>query len=350
MTATHTQQPDLGSCLTRWAGHDQARLAVADTVGQLAQAAIDLARRLRQSVFTDDFDEIVGLGADGDDLRHIDLIADELLVQALGNAPVAAVASRQSAGVIVLQPGAPLLVSIAPLDDSANLAVDAPTGMIFAMRPAPPSIDLIEASFLRPGTEQVAAGLVLFGPVTVLMLTVGAGTDVFAVDTESGCFRRTRHALRTPRGTREYAIDASNARHWTANVRAYVDDLTAGCDGLRRADFTMTWFGALVADAHRILIRGGVFLSPGDARPGHGSRLVRLVFEARPIAMLVEQADGSATDGHRRLLPIAATHLGACTTLIFGSADKVARVGRYHTASPYEAERAPLFGQRGLYR
>jgi fructose-1,6-bisphosphatase I len=239
---------------------------------------------------------------------------------------------------------------VSPLVGSTGVSVDAPSGVIFSIRGAQHSTDAAATAVLQTGTEQLAAGLVVFGPATILALTIGDGTDAYVVDDTTECFRRIGRAIRTPEGTREYSIDASNARHWPPHMRSYVDDLTAGRDGLRQVDFTMTWCGSLVADAYRVLMRGGVFLSPGDTRPSQSRGTLLLVHEAHPIAMLIEQAGGAATDGHRRILSTEPAHLRACTPLVFGSAEKVARITRYHAASPYDAERAPLFAHRGLFR
>jgi fructose-1,6-bisphosphatase I len=353
MAAMHdcvTERPDLGTCLQEWAGDDSLHTAVADTIRTIATAGLELARELRRSMLADDHDDIVGHNADGDRQRRIDVTAHELLLSALRATPVAAVASEEAADVVTLQSGAPLLVALDPLDGSANLAVDAPAGMIFSLRLAPTSGEATAATFLTPGAAQLAAGLVLFGPTTLLALTVGTGTDIYAVDDSMGAFRRIRRDLRTPTSTREYAINTSNARHWSPAIRAYIDDLTTGTKGPRRADFNMRWFGALVADAYRILTRGGIFLYPGDERPSYGKGRLRLLYEAQPIAMLFEQAGGAATDGSRRILDLTAAHLHARTPLVFGSADKVARVTRYNETASHDAEHAPLFGTRGLFR
>jgi fructose-1,6-bisphosphatase I len=222
--------------------------------------------------------------------------------------------------------------------------------MIFSIRAAPTGREATADDFLTAGTAQLGAGMVLFGPATVLALTVGDGTDVFVLDDVAGCFRRMHQHVQTPAGTREFAINSSNSRHWSPAMRSYIADLTEGADGRREADFNMRWFGALVADAYRILLRGGVFLYPDDGRAGYSDGRLRLVYEAQPIAMLFEQSGGAATDGSRRILELTAAHLHARTPLVFGSADKVARVARYRELVGNDPERAPLFGSRGLFR
>lgn len=350
MPACTTRPADLGSSLREWAGNDATRGAVVATIAAIAATSAVQAGALRQAMLRGDHDDSTGNNTDGDRQRRIDVDAHDAFVAALAGSPVAALASEEAEGVLPLTAGAPLLVAIDPLDGSANLAVDGPVGMIFSIRPTPGGRDATADDFLTAGTAQLGAGMVLFGPATVLALTVGDGTDVFALDELAGCFRRIHQRVQTPAGTREFAINSSNSRHWSAAMRSYVTDLTEGTDGPREADFNMRWFGALVADAYRILLRGGVFLYPDDGRAGYTKGRLRLVYEAQPIAMLFEQSGGAATDGSRRILELTAGHLHARTPLVFGSADKVARVARYRELVGNDPERAPLFGTRGLFR
>jgi fructose-1,6-bisphosphatase I len=349
MSTCTTERADLGSCLARWAGRDTMRLAMVRTVEAIAEAGASVGAALRHQLI-DDHAAVVGYNCDGDPQRSIDVMAHDTLVRALSTAPVAAVASEETAGITILRSEAPLVVALDPLDGSANLEVNGAAGVIFSIRPAPTNGPIDEACFLTAGKDQLGAGMIVFGPATVLVITVGAGTDIYFLDDESRCFRRVQHGVSTPTGTREFAVNASNVRHWSPAVRAYVADLTVGIDGPRGADFNMRWLGALVADAYRILLRGGVFLYPADARAGYEAGRLRLVYEAQPIAMLFEQAHGAATDGSRRILELTAPHLHARTPLVFGSADKVARVSRYGDMPPSSRTPAPLFGTRGLFR
>jgi fructose-1,6-bisphosphatase I len=183
----------------------------------------------------------------------------------------------------------------------------------------------------------------------VLAVTVGSGTDVFVLDEDDGCFRVLHHNVQVPLGTREFAINTSNSRHWTPEMRSYISDLVEGADGPRGNDFNMRWYGALVADAYRILLRGGVFLYPDDGRSDYVNGRLRMVYEAQAIAMLFEQAGGAATDGVRRILDQPVEHLHARTPLVFGSADKVARIA-LRLQTPSDEPASPLFGSRGLFR
>jgi fructose-1,6-bisphosphatase I len=342
MPACTTRPADLGSSLREWAGNDEARRAVVETIETIAATSAAQSCAMRQAILRGVHD--ANHANDANDAHHA-------FVAALAGAPVAALASDEAEEEILpLHPGAPLLVAIDPLDSSANLEVDGPVGMIFSIRPAPTGRDATADDFLIAGTAQLGAGMVLFGPATVLALTVGDGTDVFALDEGAGCFRRIHQRVQTPAGTREFAISSSNSRHWSPAMRSYVTDLIEGAHGPRAGDFDMRWFGALVGDAYRILLRGGIFLYPDDGRADDANGRLRLVYEAQPIAMLFEQSGGAATDGSHRILELTAGELHARTPLVFGSADKVARVARYYEVVGNDPERAPLFGTRGLFR
>jgi fructose-1,6-bisphosphatase I len=185
--------------------------------------------------------------------------------------------------------------------------------------------------------------------MTELVLTLGQGTHVFLLDRE-GTFRLTASDVTIEPKTGEFAINASNYRHWDVPVRSYIDDCLSGAEGTRGRDFNMRWIGSLVAEASRILTRGGVFLYPGDQRPGYGEGRLRLVYEANPIAMLIEQAGGAASTGYGRILDLVPFELHQRVPLIFGSSAEVERVEQY-TADPHSfGERSPLFGHRGLFR
>jgi len=339
----------LHEVLAAWAGGDEGRVGVATTLVALAGAGVALGRHLAMAPLAAGIEEVVGTDTSGDPQKEADLLAHRLVLESLRGAPVAALVSEEQDKPVELAPGAPLVVAVDPLDGSGNLAIDGPMGMIFSIRPASVG-DAPERAFLHPGTEQVAAGFVLYGPATLLVLTTGAGTDLYVLRPDDQVFVRSTRGIRVPAGTPEYAVNASNARHWLPGFRAYVADLQAGADGLRGLDFSMRWYGALVIEAVRILIRGGVYLYPADRRPKYRSGSLRLVYEAQPLAMLVEEAGGAATDGHGRILDRSAEDLHQRTPLVFGSPDKVARVGRYLDESTYDAERAPLFATRGLFR
>jgi fructose-1,6-bisphosphatase I len=205
-------------------------------------------------------------------------------------------------------------------------------------------------AFASPGDRQLAAGFVLYGAHTALVLTLGQGVQVFALDRRERLFRLTRPALRIPEGRREYAINGSNARHWPLPIRAFVEECVAGADGPRGVDYNTRWLGCVVAEAYRVLLQGGIYLYPGDARRGYERGRLRLLYEAAPLALLVEQAGGAATDGFGRILDLAPAGIHQRVPLIFGSRDKVERVVALHAPAVPQAGQRPLFAARGLFR
>jgi len=191
--------------------------------------------------------------------------------------------------------------------------------------------DSAEAAFLQAGSRQVAAGYALYGPTTVLALTVGDGVALFTLDRELGSFILTREGFSIPEDTAEFAINISNQRHWEAPLKRYIGELLQGREGARARDFNMRWVAAMVADAHRILIRGGVFLYPLDAKTREKGGKLRLMYEANPMAFIIEQAGGAASTGHERILDIQPESLHQRTAVILGAKNEVARVVRYHS-------------------
>lgn len=336
--------------LDAWVGARGGRADVAATIGRLAAACTRLAHLIGQGPpLARMVEAATGPGGRrGDGQAQLHVAAHEVMANALRDAPVAAMLSEEAEAPEVLAAGAPLAVAIDPLDGSSNIDTNVPLGTIFGILPAP-SVEPA-AAFRLPGTAQLAAGFAIYGPCTALVLGLGEGTVVFTLDRDTGRFLRTRVSAAIPTGRPEYAIDASNYRHWAPAIRAYIDDCVAGADGPRGEDFDMRWTGSAVAEAFRILVRGGVCLYPADARPGHGHGRLRLVCQASPIASITEQAGGAATDGTRRILELVPKGPHQRTPLVFGSRDHVERVRRYHEDPPFAAHRAPLFGQRGLFR
>ena len=342
-------KPTLEDHLTHWAAGDPARADVAAAILACAEAGRKLAELCALGPLAGDLAASLAANPSGDGQKELDRSAHDLFVAALRHAPVAVIGSEEAASPIVLRADGRLVVALDPLDGSSNIAVNAPLGSIFSILPVRADLPL-ESQWLRPGSDQLAAGFLIYGPETALVLSVGKGTDIFTLHRPSGVFLLTRAAIRLPRGTSEYAINASNYRHWEAPIRAYVDDCLAGAEGPRRVDFNTRWIASVVAEAYRILLRGGIYLYPGDARPGYREGRLRLVYEAAPLAFLIEQAGGAASDGVCPILARTPTALHQRIPLIFGAADKVARVGAYYAGELAIAERAPLFGRRGLFR
>lgn len=287
----------------------------------------------------------VGVNSDGDGQKALDVIADEAFAAALPGTGVRFYASEEREEVAEIDPTGDLALAIDPLDGSSNIDVNLTIGTIFSIYPA--KGDALD-SVLRPGRDQIAAGYIIYGPQTQLVVTTGNGTSVYILDPLTDRFTRETAHLTVPAHSIEFAINASNYRHWSAPVRAYIDDCLEGDTGPHGTNYNMRWVASLVAEAHRIMMRGGLFLYPSDTRPGYQNGRLRMVYECAPIAFLIEQAGGKATDGVDPILDQAADSLHARVPLVFGSAERVDRVATYHDLPP--SETSALFGQRGLFR
>lgn len=314
-------------------------------VDRLAGVAAALARRIQRGGLDEALGASAGTNSDGDAQKALDVIADDAFRAAMAGAGVRFYASEEQENVVELDPEGTLALAIDPLDGSSNIDTNVSIGTIFGLYPATATA---EASFLRPGRDLRAAGYVIFGPQCALMVSFGGTPVKYVLDPETGGFRLLGPLPALPPESTEYAINASNYRHWEAPIRAYIDDRVAGAEGPAGRNFNMRWIASLVAETHRILTRGGIFLYPGDARPGYRTGRLRLVYECAPIAFLIEKAGGQATDGVDPVLDAIPGQLHARTPFVFGSANKVARVATYHDLPA--AETSALFGKRGLFR
>jgi len=238
-----------------------------------------------------------------------------------------------------------------PLDGSSNIDVNVSVGSIFSILRAPqPGAEAEPADFLQPGVQQVCAGYAIYGPSTMLVLSVGTGVHAFTLDPTLGEFFLTRQAIQIPSAAKEFAINTSNQRFWEPAVQRYVRECMSGRSGPRNKDFNMRWVASLVAETHRILTRGGVFLYPRDSRdPAKPGRL-RLLYEANPMAFLIEQAGGAASTGRRRMLEVVPQELHQRISFIFGVREEVERIEEYHSETYDVPTSLPLYGTRGLFR
>jgi len=238
-----------------------------------------------------------------------------------------------------------------PLDGSSNIDVNVSVGSIFSILRAPASeSEPDEADFLQPGAAQVAAGYAIYGPTTMLVLSVGNGVSGFTLDPDLGEFMLTHPHLTVPADTREFAINTSNSRFWEPPIKRYVDECLAGAAGPRGKDFNMRWIASMVAEAHRILMRGGVFMYPRDNKaPAQPGRL-RLLYEANPIGFVIEQAGGRASTGRQPMLGVRPSSLHQRVGVVFGSRHEVERIERYHHEPALRDAGNPLFAERGLFR
>jgi fructose-1,6-bisphosphatase I len=324
---------------------------IATTVLAIATAAQSISTLIARGRLAGDLGAERGDNSDGDTQKELDLVANEIILAALKDAPVAWIVSEELEQPAQGKSNAPLVVAIDPLDGSSNIDTNTAVGTIFSILPACDDVDApVAASVLQPGSRQLAAGYIIYGPQTALVLTLGNGTLLFTLDREAGTFYLSDPAVQIPETTREFAINVSNFRHWDRPVRTYIDDCLNGEDGYRNDNYNMRWLASLVAECHRILSRGGVFLYPADARKGYSAGRLRLLYEVSPIAFLVEQAGGAATTGQQRLLEIEPASIHERAPMIFGSRREIARIERYFDASDAHAERSQLFNKRGLFR
>ncbi len=275
----------------------------------------------------------------GEVQKKLDIIANEVLIEANEwGGHLAAMASEEMDEILPIPnryPAGEYLLLFDPLDGSSNIDVNVSIGTIFSVlkkqNDDPTKIDPVSTKdFLQPGRQQVAAGYCVYGPQTTLVLTVGDGVAMFTLDREQGSFVLTQENVTIPADTQEFAINMSNMRHWNEPVKRYIDECLEGTEGPRGKNFNMRWIASMVADVHRILTRGGVFLYPWDKREPNKPGKLRLMYEANPMSWLIEQAGGAATNGQQRILDIAPTQLHQRVSVILGSKNEVERVTAYH--------------------
>ncbi|GGY13895.1 class 1 fructose-bisphosphatase [Massilia dura] len=271
----------------------------------------------------------------GEVQKKLDVISNEILLEANEwGGHLAAMASEEMESIHLIPnryPKGEYMLVFDPLDGSSNIDVNVSIGTIFSVLKAPEGMTTpTEEDFLQPGTKQVAAGYAVYGPQTMLVLTTGNGVNCFTLDREMGSWVLTQRNMQIPTTTKEFAINMSNQRHWQPPVQRYIGELLAGSTGPRGADFNMRWIASMVADVHRILNRGGIFMYPADVRDPSKPGKLRLMYEANPMAFIVEQAGGMATDGKHRILDIVPTALHQRVPVFLGSRDEVAVVTGYH--------------------
>jgi fructose-1,6-bisphosphatase I len=271
----------------------------------------------------------------GEIQKKLDIIANEVLIEANEwGGHLAAMASEEMEDIYPVPhrfPQGEYLLLFDPLDGSSNIDVNVSIGTIFSVLKRDDSGGAVsQADFLQPGRQQAAAGYCVYGPQTTLVLTLGAGVAMFTLDREQGSFVLIEDGVRIPEDTKEFAINMSNLRHWAPPMRRYIDECLAGREGVRGKDFNMRWIASMVADVHRILCRGGVFIYPWDKREPEKAGKLRLMYEANPMGFIVEQAGGAATNGQQRILDIAPDALHQRVSVMLGSKNEVERVTRYH--------------------
>ncbi len=304
----------------------------------LLEVVARACKRISQAVSKGALGDVMGSAesenVQGEMQKKLDIIANEVLIEANEwGGHLAAMASEEMEGIYVVPnryPQGEYLLMFDPLDGSSNIDVNVSIGTIFSVLVKPEGAGVSEQDFLQAGNKQVAAGYCVYGPQTTLVLTVGDGVAVFTLDREQGSFILTEEDLRVPEDTKEFAINMSNQRHWAAPVTHYIDECMQGRDGARGKDFNMRWVGSMVADVHRILTRGGIFMYPWDKREPDKAGKLRLLYEANPMSWLIEQAGGAATNGKQRIMDITPTKLHERVSVFMGSKNEVERVTRYH--------------------
>ena len=272
----------------------------------------------------------------GEVQKKLDIIANEVLIEANEwGGHLAAMASEEMESIYLVPnryPQREYLLLFDPLDGSSNIDVNVSIGTIFSVLKKPEgNAGVSEEDFLQKGSAQVAAGYCVYGPQTTLVLTVGDGVNMFTLDREQGSFVLTHENVQIPIDTKEFAINMSNMRHWDAPVKRYIDECLQGKEGVRGKDFNMRWIASMVADVHRILTRGGVFMYPWDKREPNKPGKLRLMYEANPMSWIVEQAGGASTNGKDRILDIQPNALHERVSVILGSKNEVDLVTKYHS-------------------
>lgn len=340
--------------LERWAKGGVDRTALVETILGLAVGCQAICGRIRKGALPGGFGGSSSVVALGQANLQTDYEAHREIEAALKKTPAAAMASRLHDAPVALSGSGKYAVCVSPLDGSATIDSNAAVGTVFSVLSMPDGFSngagALEAAFLQCGRKQRAAGFAVYGPRTNLVLTLGDGTHVFTLDADSGCFILTAENVKMPPSVREYAINAANYRHWDEAIRTYVDDCLKGSEGLRALDFNMRWIGSPVAEIFRIIKRGGIYLYPADMRAGYTSGRFWQLFEANPIAFVVEQAGGAASTGRSRILEVSLEDLHQRIPMIVGSSAEVDYLERLHADPFAHGERSPLFGRRGLFR
>ena len=304
----------------------------------VAAGCEEISAAVRRGAVGDVLGALESENVQGEVQKKLDVVSNELLIETCAPASrLIALASEEMDGVHAVRrlgPEGGYLLLFDPLDGSSNIDVNVSIGTIFSVLPAPQAAaerDATEADFLQSGRAQVAAGYVVYGPQTTLVITLRTGVRAFTLDPVTNQWLEVNEAVAIPPETKEYAINASNARHWAAPVQRYVEECLAGDTGPRGKNFNMRWVGSMVADVHRIMMRGGIFLYPWDAREPNRAGKLRLMYEANPMALLVEQAGGAAFDGHGPTLDCKPAALHQRVSVMLGSRGEVEHVARLHS-------------------
>ena len=311
----------------------------------LCSSAIDLSKEISLGDRGGNHKVLVGVNSDGDGQKQLDIIADDIFYKSLKATGVGFYASEERETIEVLDKDGDLGVAIDPLDGSSNIDCNVSVGTIFSIKEVQ-SKNNPEEDFFVLG-DYLASGYFIYGPQTLLVFTVGEGILKFSLNVENNKFISLDSNLKIPKQAHEYAINSSNSRYWPAPVRSYIDELLDGSAGPRKKNYNMRWVASLVAETHRILERGGVFLYPADDREGYSEGRLRKIYECGPIAFLIEQAQGLATDGIEPIISSTAGSLHQRTPFVFGSKEEVETIKKFYEDP--KSSHSPLFRTRGLF-
>ena len=304
---------------------DGAPLELILLIRTLLAACKEISFRVSQGALAGVLGSTLSENVQGETQKKLDVISNQILKDTLREPGyVKAISSEEEEDVVPCSPDGNYLVSFDPLDGSSNTEINSLIGTIFSITHAPQWMEADDPSaFLQPGTQSVAAGYVLYGPSTMLAMTTGKGTHIYTLDKTHGGFLLTKPNIELPTQTSEFSINASNQRHWEDPMQRYVADLILGADGPREKDFNMRWVAAMVGDIHRVLCRGGIFMYPFDNRNPEKPGKLRLLYEANPMAFLVEQAGGLADTGEGRIMEVMPTEIHQRVPTIIGSKEEV---------------------------
>jgi fructose-1,6-bisphosphatase I/sedoheptulose-1,7-bisphosphatase len=333
--------------------HTSERLV--SLMGAIAEASQAISVLTENGALGDIYGKLNSENVQGETQTTLDVICDEIFTSHLAaTGLVAGIVSEEVDLPITFENKtnqAEFLVFFDPLDGSSNVDVNVSIGSIFSVFKAPNTTSLSASDYLLSGKQQVAAGYAIYGPCTMLVITTGNGTHGFTLNRENKQFLLTHPQMQVPVDTKEYAINSSNQRFWEAPIKRYIMECKSGAAGRREKDFNMRWIGSMVADLHRILMRGGIYLYPKDSKDSAKLGRLRLMYEANPMAMLVEQAGGAASTGRVRILDVSPTQIHQRIPIVIGSKNEVDHIERYHSAFDKGTDEPfPLFNERTFYR
>ena len=337
--------------LVSFLAESQTNKSLATLMCAIAEASQAISALVENGALAGIYGKLNSENVQGETQAKLDIVCDEIFTARLAaTGLVAGMVSEEVDLPVSLKSKAEYLVMFDPLDGSSNVDVNVSIGSIFSIFKAPQK-NIETSDYLISGNQQLAAGYAIYGPCTMLVITVGDGTHGFTLDRTSKEYLLTHHNMQVPADTQEYAINSSNQRFWEPPIKRYITECKAGAAGRREKNFNMRWVGSMVADIHRILTRGGIYLYPKDSKDAAKPGRLRLMYEANPMAMLIEEAGGAATTGRLRILDVQPVAIHQRIPIIIGSKNEVAHVERLHKDfDKGNDEPFPLFNERTFYR